>query len=37
MFGWNVFGILIFGPMIATKRFFDTLSRVERELNRRNG
>ncbi len=35
MFGWNVFGILFFGPMIATHRFFDTLNRIERELNRR--
>ena len=35
MFGWNVFGILLFGPAIATLRFFDTLNRVERELNRR--
>jgi len=35
MFGWNVFGALIFGPMIATQRFFDTLNRVETELNRR--
>ena len=37
MFNWNVFGILCFGPMIATERFFDTLNKVERELNRRNG
>lgn len=37
MFGWNVFGILFFGPMIATKRFFITLNSIERELNRRNG
>ncbi len=37
MFGWNVFGVLFFGPMIATKRFFGTLNRVETELNRRNG
>ncbi len=36
MFDWNVFGVLIFGPMIATKRFFDTLNRVEAELNRRS-
>lgn len=35
MFGWNVFGILFFGPMIATHRFFDTLNRVEKELNKR--
>ena len=37
MFCWNVFGVLCFGPMIATQRFFDTLNRVETELNRRNG
>lgn len=36
MFGWNVFGVLFFGPMIATHRFFDTLNRVEKELNRKN-
>ena len=36
MFGWNVFGILIFGPAIATARFFDTLNRVETELNRKS-
>ena len=35
MFDWNIFGILCFGPMIATKRFFDTLNKVETELNRR--
>ena len=37
MFNWNVFGLLCFGPMIATERFFDTLNKVEKELNRRNG
>lgn len=37
MFNWNVFGVLCFGPMIATERFFDTLNKVEKELNRRNG
>ena len=37
MFGWNVFGILLFGPAVATWRFFDTLNRIERELNRRAG
>ena len=36
MFGWNVFGILCFGPMIATYRFFNTLNRVEEELNKKN-
>lgn len=35
MFDWNVFGLLLFGPAVATKRFFYTLNRVERELNRR--
>ncbi len=35
MFDWNVFGILLFGPAVATQRFFDTLNKVERELNRR--
>ena len=36
MFGWNTFGILLFGPAVATYRFFDTLNRIETELNRRN-
>ncbi len=36
MFDWNLFGCLFFGPMIATKRFFETLNRVETELNRRS-
>ena len=36
MFGWNVFGLLLFGPAIATLRFFDTLNKVEAELNRRS-
>ncbi len=36
MFGWNVFGLPLLGPGVSTKRFFDTLNRVERELNRRN-
>ncbi len=35
MFGWNTFGILFFGPAVATHRFFDTLNRVEMELNNR--
>ena len=35
MFGWNTLGLLLFGPMVATKRFFDTLNRVEEELNQR--
>ena len=37
MFDWNVFGLLLFGPAVATQRFFDTLNKVERELNKRNG
>lgn len=35
MFWWNMLGCLCFGPAIATLRFFDTLNRVEIELNRR--
>ena len=35
MFWWNLLGCPIFGPMIATQRFFDTLNRVEKELNER--
>lgn len=37
MFDWNVFGLLLFGPAIATKRFFFTLNSIEEELNRRAG
>ena len=37
MFGWNVFGVLFFGPMIATQRFFDTLNKVEDVLNEIEG
>lgn len=33
MFGWNIFGLLLMGPAVATMRFFDTLNRVERKLN----
>ena len=33
MFGWNVFGLLLMGPAVATMRFFDTLNRVEDEMN----
>ena len=33
MFGWNTFGVLLFGPMIATYRFFRTLNRIEEKLN----
>ena len=35
MFGWNTLGLPAFGPMVATHRFFNTLNRVEDELNRR--
>ena len=35
MFGWNVFGLLLMGPAVATHRFFRTLNLVETELNRR--
>ena len=36
MFCWNTFGLLLFGPAVATHRFFGTLNRVETELNNRN-
>ena len=35
MFGWNTLGILLFGPAVATHRFFGTLNQIEKELNRR--
>lgn len=37
MFGWNVFGLLLFGPAVATHRFFYTLNKIEMELNKRAG
>lgn len=37
MFGWNTLGLLLFGPAVATERFFRTLNGIESELNRRNG
>ena len=37
MFGWNTFGLGLFGPAVATHRFFNTLNQIEAELNRRNG
>ena len=37
MFGWNTFGLLLFGPAVATHRFFKTLNAIEAEYNRRNG
>ncbi len=36
MFGWNIFGLLLMGPAVATQRFFETLNKVERALNDRN-
>ncbi len=30
---WNTIGLPLFGPSIATMRFFDTLNRIERKLN----
>ena len=33
MFGWNIFGMLLCGPMDATHRFFTTLNKVESKLN----
>lgn len=36
MFGWNTFGILFFGPAVATYRFFNTLNRIEDVLNRQS-
>ena len=35
MFGWNIFGLPLMGPAVATHRFFGTLNRVEEALNRR--
>ena len=33
MFGWNTIGLPLFGPAVATHRFFGTLNRIERRLN----
>ena len=35
MVGWNTLGILLFGPAVATHRFFNTLNKVEIEMNRK--
>ncbi len=35
MFWWNTLGLPLMGPAVATHRFFNTLNRVEKELNRR--
>lgn len=37
MVGWNTLGLFLMGPAVATHRFFDTLNRIEIELNRRGG
>ena len=37
MFYWNTLGLFLMGLAIATLRFFDTLNKVEKELNRRRG
>ena len=34
MFGWNVFGLLLMGPAVATHRFFKTLDSIEREMKK---
>lgn len=34
MFAWNTIGLPLMGPAIATLRFFDTLNKVEIELNK---
>ena len=33
MFGWNVFGLVLMGPAVATYRFFKTLGMIERKMN----
>ena len=35
MVGWNILGLPLMGPAVATQRFFSTLNRVEKELNQR--
>ena len=34
MFGWNVFGLFLMGPAVATRRFFRTLDAIERASGR---
>ena len=34
MFGWNVFGLFLMGPAVATRRFFRTLDAIERAFGR---
>ena len=36
MFGWNIFGLPLCGPAVATHRFFQTLNRIEERLNYSN-
>ena len=36
MFCWNVFGLFLMGPAVATHRFFGTLNKIEKKLNRLN-
>ena len=33
MFGWNIFGLPLMGPAVATYRFFRTLGKIEDRLN----
>ena len=33
MFDWNVFGLILMGPAVATKRFFRTLYQIEKKVN----
>ena len=35
MFGWNILGLPLMGPAVATHRFFGTLNKIERKLNRK--
>ena len=34
MFLWNTAGLVLMGPAVATHRFFDTLNKIETELNK---
>lgn len=31
---WNTIGLPLFGPSIAAMQFFDTLNKIEKELNK---
>jgi len=33
---WNTIGLPLFGPSIATMQFFDTLNKIEKELNKQS-